>query len=315
MVPAMFTKDACVQAVEKSERWLGSLIVDPVALQTKQGMKGKKHFVELLFGYQFLHMAYQSLGDSQGMDRVAVNFKKAIASTHEDAYHDMGKISDAQFAQDSTSYLAAYQLIQWFGLNNPRYISEIKNILPRIYAYAKTRGASRRMAFVVRLQAIGLPSIDTLQGLLDASLIRKRKEYVKLDNTDVYLLVHEVFRLTKNGEQPFFLLTTQDVEYLELIFHFLLKELMASQNVDLLAEVAVAMLFIGRGGSEEWWAAVNYILQRQNTNGAFGDYESVREKVRLEGNPYDVDIGIYLHTTIGSLRVLALSIPFLKGST
>ena len=42
---------------------------------------------------------------------------------------------------------------------------------------------------------------------------------------------------------------------------------------------------------------VRALLTSQNTQGSFGDYESKRTTYRVMNNPFDIDVGAYLHNT------------------
>jgi hypothetical protein len=72
--------------------------------------------------------------------------------------------------------------------------------------------------------------------------------------------------------------------------------------MDLLAEVVVAMQQLQMHDTPSWQRAAKYIVDHQNANGSFGSYEQQRQELTAAGKPYDVDIGMYLHTTFACLR-------------
>lgn len=298
-------------SIGQIDNWLSSLVVDPITLREKQAMKGKKHFVELLLGYQDLFEVYKRLNRTEEMVRLLERVKSTIAVIDDDAYHDLAEISKMQFIEDALSYFFACYLVGWFGIDNSLYLSEIKRILPRIYEHIPARGACQRMAFIRRLKSLDLPATDTMNLLVHESLIRKKKDLASMLKADVYIIVHEVFHFTESGKHPATLLNQDDLTYLANLFGELLVLLNTPDGLDLLAEVVVAMLFLDMARTEQWWKAVDFILQQQNANGSFGSYEASREQLRLAGNPYDVDVGMYLHTTIVCLKALALAMPLL----
>lgn len=310
--PLFPNPQSLAHAIGQIDNWLSTLAVDPITLREKQAMKGKKHFVELLLGYQDLLDVYKTLNRTEEMVRVHERVKSSIAVIDNDAYHDLATIGKKQFIEDALSYLFACYLIGWFGIDNSLYLSEIKQILPRMYEHIPARGACQRMAFIRRLKSLNLPATDTMNLLVNESLIRKRKDSASMLKADVYIIVHEVFHFTESGKHPAPLLNQDDLTYLVNLFGELLVLLNTPDGLDLLAEVVVAMLFLDMAKTEQWWKAVDFILQQQNANGSFGSYEASREQLRLAGNPYDVEIGMYLHTTIVCLKVLALVMPLLE---
>lgn len=290
------------QIASRAHEWLRALTVDPLVLREKHGMKGKKHLVELLLGYQGLYTFFESTGNHNSRGKVLADARTALAVVADKAYHDLNEVDRKLLSQDSLSYLYACHFSRFFGLDTTFYLAEIKKILPRIYSHLVTRGACQRMGFVRRLGSLGLPATESIASLVAGTVIRQKKDIAKMQKIDVYLTLHEISHLTEDGRHPADFLNTDDLQYLRTLFQELLETLQSADGMDLLAEVIVAMKYLEMHDAPAWQRAVNYIVDHQNVNGSFGSYEQQRQELASAGNPYDVDIGMYLHTTTVCLR-------------
>lgn len=308
VMPELIAKEVDIreQIAHRTHQWLRGLNVDPVALREERGMKGKKHFVELLIGYRDLFNFYQSIGNQTAQQDVMVDAVRALTVIHDNSYHDLNRCTNEQFTQDSLSYLFACDLARFFGQDIGRYLLEITSILPRIYSHIATRGACQRMALVRRLKSLGLPAMESIAQLVDGTVIRRRKNIDKMQKVDVYLIVHEVFHVTDSGRHAAALLSGDDLEYLEALFRELIELLKTADGMDLLAEVIEAMKCLNMLHFPGWQSAVEYVRQHQNADGSFGSYEENRKNVAISGSRYDVDIGMYLHTSVMCLRAAIL---------
>ena len=76
------------------------------------------------------------------------------------------------------------------------------------------------------------------------------------------------------------------------------------KNVDLLAELVMIMTYLSLNDLTEFNQALEYLVDSQNDNGSFGNYEDVRELFKKDEINIDVDIYLYLHTTEVSIRAL-----------
>lgn len=295
-----------LKKIRDAEAWLDTLDADPVKLRTQRGMKGKKHFVELLLAYQNIVEFYRRLPDGvSDADRVSRHAVKLLEIVNFGSYHDLSGADDKRFKEDVLSYLYACQLAGWFGCDARLYLSEIKKILPRVYLHASTRGASQRMALIRRLAAIGLSATDAMEQLVGMTYIRQRKPLAQLLKLDVYTMVHEVFHLTNAGQHVPELLNEADMDYLKSLFGELFDPMI--EDIDLLAEVVEASFCLGEEVTDAQWKAVDFIAAHQNGNGSFGSFEDARKNLQQQGSIYDVDVGMYLHTTAVCLRTLVRS--------
>jgi hypothetical protein len=292
-----------LKKIENAEAWLNSLQVDPIRLRSQHGMKGKKHFVEWLIGYQSIIDFYRGMPDGiSEADRVRAHVLRGLDVLNTPTYHDLGSADNKQFTEDALSYLYACGLAQGFGFDTKFYLSEITKILPRIYAHASSRGAGQRMALIRRLGALCLPATDTMAPLVDKTQIRQRKPAAELLKVHVYLMAHEISHLTDAGQHPPKLLNAEDLLYLSNLLGGLLDPVL--EDVDLLSEVVEALANLGMTQNKNFRNALDFIAKQQNENGSFGAYEDERRNLSQQGSLYDVDVGMYLHATTVCLRTL-----------
>lgn len=293
-----------LEILKRAEAWMNALTVDPVQLREQYGMKGKKHFVEWLVGYRSIAEFYRRLpngGDE--ISRICLHVRNGLGVLEHSAYHDLGAVDNQRFAEDATSYLFACQLAKYFGFDDGMYRSEIRKILPRYYEFISTRGSMQRMASIRRLGALGLPATDKMESLVERSQIRQRKPLSQMLKSDVYVLIHELVHLTEMGRHPPQLLNAEDKTYLSDLFGELLYPTML-EDIDLLAEVVEALVYLRAGKTEPMHNALDWIARCQNENGSFGAYEAERPDLERQGSAYDIDVGMYLHTTIVCLKAL-----------
>lgn len=295
------------QIAIRAHEWLRALTIDPRTLREKHGMKGKKHLVELLLGYHDLYTFFESTGNHKAKEEALADARKALAVVADKTYHNLNEVDRALFSQDSLSYLYACHFSRFFGLDTTLYLAEINKILPRIYSHLITRGACQRIGFVQRLGALGLPATESIASLVAGTVIRQKKNITEMLKIDVYLMLHEISHITDDGRRPTDLLNNDDLQYLRTLFQELLETLQSADGMDLLAEVIVAMQYLQMHDAPAWQRAVKYIVDHQNANGSFGSYEQQRQELAAAGKPYDVDIGMYLHTTAVCLRAILQS--------
>ncbi len=69
------------------------------------------------------------------------------------------------------------------------------------------------------------------------------------------------------------------------------------KNVDLTAELIMVLTYLKFNNSKIFDDTLDFLMDSQNDNGSFGDYEYEREYCKKEGLLTDVDYLLYLHTT------------------
>lgn len=284
---------------EKALLWLDTLDVDPIRLRYDMGIKGKKKFVELLSIYLCL---YQTTDDNNRKKMLKDKVESLTTVTNNPLYHDLNNIDDKQFRQDSTSYFRAWYMMNEFGLNTSYYLEEIEKIMPRIYSHLPDRGINQKMAFVFYFKRLGYSINYTMKQLFDQGVIRTQKSVNDLSNMEVYYLTHEIFFLYDDDKMD--LLSKNDIEYLNENLPFLIHKYIGYKNVDLLAELIMIMTYLKFTDLEVYRIAIEFLLNSQNENGSFGDYEEEREYYENKGSKIDVDYLLYLHTTEVTLMAL-----------
>lgn len=282
---------------KKALLWLDTLNVDPIQLRDEMGIKGKKKFVELLDIYLYL---YKHTTDAHRKKIYRDKGRALTKITRNPAYHNLADITDKQFHQDILFYLRAWYIMSEFGLNTTQYIQEIKEVLPRVYAHLPYRGITQKMSFVFYFERLGYPINYTIEKLFHRSVIRCQKSIDNLSKVEVYHITHEIFHLYDDDKMN--ILSQNDTKYLSKILPALVNKYIAENNVDILAELIVIMTHLKFTHFNEYDMAIEFLLNSQNENGSFGDYEGKREYYRNRG--IDVDYLLYLHTAAVSLKAL-----------
>jgi len=277
--------------------WLAGLDVDPIKLRDEMGIKGKKNYVQVLDIYLCL---YQTTNDPKKKGEYKDEVAELIQVTKEEKYHDLNEINETQFREDSTSYLRAWYIINEFGFNTSYYITGIEKVLPRLNAHLPTRGTNQKMAFVFYYHQLGYEINYKMAELFNNSVIRTREEIQNLSELDVYFFTHEIFFLHDDAQLN--LLTSDDYEYINATIIYQINKTLVENNVDLLAELLMVMNYLNYRDMKEYETVLNYLLNNQNKNGSFGNYEGAREYYQELG--IDIDIYLYLHTTEVTLRAL-----------
>jgi hypothetical protein len=280
-------------ATSRALAWTDTLDVDPVALREEMGIPGKKTYVELLDIYYHLDMTTASPPEHRlYRDRVV----QLMNLSRGPGYHNLREIPVTEFRQDSTSYLRAWFIFDHFGLDSSEYRREIQTVLPRIQDDLPNRGINQRMAFSLYLTRLGTgPGNETMEDLFNSSVTRTHTGFENFSDTEVYVVTHEVMFL-HDGDM-LHLLTPADTRYLRAFLDHMLVRSMERNNIDLLAELCMVTEYINATDLPSYPLALDFILDRQNENGSFGDYERYRGYYLEKDPPRDVDYLFTLHTT------------------
>jgi len=281
----------------KTLDWLDTLDVNPIELRYEMGIKGKKKFVELLDSYLVLFETAENETDKSSYKS---KVEQLAQFTKDEKYHDMNDINDTQFRQDSTSYLRAWYILDKFGLDTSYYKQQIDEVLPRLDSHLPGRGINQKMAFVLYYTELGYSIDYTLEELFEYTVIRSGKNKTELDWLEVYFITHEIFALYDDNQMD--ILTSNDLAYIKDVVPYYVNDTITENDVDLLAELIMIMTYLGFEDEDYYETALEYLLESQNLDGSFGDYEYARE--HYEDLGISVEIYLYLHTTEVSLRAL-----------
>ncbi len=283
-------------AVAKVRVWMDGLTVDPIELR-RHNVKGKKKLAECLDVYARL-LDIASPGEKEAL-KTAIRDRASI--TGEARYHDLAGVSDRQFKEDSTSYLRVAFLMDRIGLDTSFYRGEIRKILPRLNAHMPTRGTDQRMAFHLYYRHFGLDEPFPLESAFQAGIIVSRRPASGFANRmDVYSLTHEVFVPYQFGDKldaEFF--SAEDKAYLRGVLAALTAAYIESNDPDVAAELSSCLSYLRFTDLPVYRRVLDYLLDCQRADGAWGDYERYRP---FYGDY--VNQGFYLHTTLVALDAL-----------
>ena len=294
-------------SLAKARAWLDEMRVDPFELRA-QGIKGKKKLVELLDSYVRLRAVLPASERPKLMQRI----KEVAAITYQARYHDMERVSDKQFKQDSTSYMRAAVLMEQLGLDTRTYRAAIKRVQPRLDGHMGRRGGHQRMAFHWYYEHFGLTEPFPLdQGYQRGVIAKRMSPYAFKKRMRVYELTHEVFIPYEFGEKldaDFF--GPEERVYLRHALERLTVLYVMADNADLVAELISCLRYLRFTDSPIYREALAYLLDAQLPEGKWGNYKRYRKKY----GDY-VDQGFYLHTTAVAIDALTVAFHFRDNSS
>jgi len=279
------------QARAAAHAWLDGLEVDPVHLH-ERNLSGIKKLGRILLTYLILS---RHPTDERDAERIRRHVTDLTASTELDAYHSFADTSEGAYE----AYLLVLHMMDEFGLETAGYHQRLRRIKPRMDVRLAPRDNWERRLFANHYDRFGL---EKPQALLHPTT-RPLSESLPLDRMSLeaaYDLTHEVLIPFDYGllREPY-RLTDEDRRYLRHALPTVLSHAMDVETLDLAAELLSCMTYLGLSGDPVYDRAVDYLLQRQNANGSWGDYE----EFRAEMGAY-LDQHIYLHTT--SVALVAL---------
>lgn len=291
-------------AIQRAKTWVDNLEIDPMELRAHR-VKGKKKLAECLDFY----IRLWSIASPEEKTLLMTEMKKRAAITYEPRYHDMGIINNRQFKEDATSYLRVAFLMDRNGMDTTRYREEIKKILPRLNAHMVIRGTDQRMAFHLYYQHFGLAEPFSLKSAFKAGVIAARKKPADFQHKmDVYSLTHEIFVPYQFGNKldaRFF--SNEDKTYLRHALDILTQHYIKLNNPDVVGELSSCLSYLQLTDLPVYRQALSYLLNRQQADGKWGNYESYR----LFYGRY-ADQGFYLHTTLVVVNALTMAFQIIN---
>lgn len=289
---------AAYQRVKSLARtWLDQLEVDPVELM-QHGVKGKKKVAEILDCYLHLFDVSTDATDRDAIHQRVADLAKQLARPE---YHDLLQLSDDEFAQNSMSYLRVAWLLERFGLDTRAYREEILRAKPRLDLHLPRRGPWQRAVFLEYYEFFGLEQPPNLAPTpLEDGVIARRVPVEQYNEAAIYNLTHEVFVAFEYGRRrnPT-RLSALDLDYARETCNELMLRCIDQKHSDLVGELLACATYLGGRDGGACRQAVGYLLDRQNANGTWGEYE----KYRPEFGKY-LEQHVYLHTTLVVLQGL-----------
>lgn len=281
----------------RARLWLDALEVDPVDLM-KHGIKGKKKLAEILDCYLSLLQHSKDPTDQAAIRRRVEDLAKQAARP---AYHDMLQLTDLEFTQNSMSYLRVAWLLGRFGLDTRAYREEILRAKPRLDAHLRTRGPWQQAMFLEYYDRFKLEKPASIpRAPMAEGVISRRLPAESYDDNAVYDITHEVFVAFDYGHQrQQTRFTPADLAHVSQVLPRLVQRYVAAKNADLVGELLSCMTYFGWHADPAHARGASYLLDAQNPNGTWGDYEAHRPQF----GKY-LDHHVYLHTTMVVLEAL-----------
>jgi len=300
-------------AIDKAVAWIDALEADPATLREKHGMRGKKHWNEKLFAYFVLATKEK---DPARRAAFVARFEKALAPARAPAFHTFDDEDKKLFREEILSYVSAYDMAARLGLAFPEWRKSIAERVPAIAKDLPNRAIHWQMTFVHLLEGLGFDMPEKLDMIAAKGLVAERRGADALSAADIYGLVHEIFVLSDQGRREPRYPSDAARLYARALLPYLSARAVRENDVDLLAEILVAMRHAGVESHSAFEDGVRHLLTRQNPNGTFGTYERRRAELARAGSQFDVDAGAYLHTTAVAVWALAEAreVPFNTSS-
>ncbi|MBI4584826.1 MAG: hypothetical protein HY717_12495 [Planctomycetes bacterium] len=282
---------------QKARAWFDQLEVDPVLL-LKKGIKGKKKLAEILDVY----LSYQKHAAEAAERQSILARARALArQTERPEYHDMLRLSDEEFTQNSMSYLRVAWLLEQLGLDIKSYRQEILKIKPRLDSHMAQRGPWQRAMFAEYYDRFGLEKPPALlNSPMQQGIVSRRLPAARYSDNDTYDFTHELFVAfdygLKRAQNRF---AAADLVYSRDTLRQLLPRYVRENNPDLAGELLSGMTYLGWHEDAEYQQVIDFLLDGQNKNGTWGSYEAHRQ---IYG-PY-LEHHVYLHTTMVVIQAL-----------
>lgn len=286
-------------ALNLARSWLDRLVVDPFALR-ERGIKGKKKLAELLDAYRRL----LTIAEPDQRPALMARIRYIADITANPRFHDLPTLDETTFKEDATSYLRIAFLLDQMGLLPPIYREEIVKAHPRLNEHMRSRGVNQQMAFHLYYRHFGLKEPFPLATAFQSGVIAARRPAAWFQRRlPVYDLTHEIFVPYEFGEKPdadFF--SAEDKAYLRPILAEVSRFYISLQDPDVVGELVSCMNYLAFKDMKEYRDAIDFLLNSQRENGAWGQYDWLRSRY----GDY-VDQAFYLHTTMVVLDALIMA--------
>lgn len=286
-------------ALARARSWLDALPLDVRELD-KKNLPGKRKLGEMLTGYKYLG----AVADPEQRRQLEQRVRALAGITQQPWYHDLLTVDDARFKRDSTSYLLVASRLEDWGLDISRYREEIKRVHSRLNQHMMSRGNHQQLAFHNYYVHFGLAEPYDLRQAATVGVIADRMSPFKMKDADVYSLTHEVFGRAQPEDVatrvPF---SADELTYLRWALDRLTVHQTIAHNLDLLSELLICIFSLGMSDLPITHEALASLLENQNANGSWGQYEEARATYGEF-----TDQAMVLHTT--SVAIYALTEAF-----
>ena len=285
------------QAQSRVFNWTQQLALEVPTMESR-GISQKKQLAE----YLSLQLQLYQNGDANAKKQIRETLKPIHAAAMDPAFHNLDSVKGTEFKKHSMSYMRIQYLFDQLGFDTSIYKEELDQVKKRMDRHLRTRGTWQRWAFNNYYDLLDYDKPRYLQNIQEfKGVIGDRLSMESYEIDQAYELVHLVFGAYNYGaKQQQTLLNADDFDYLKGILPPLALKYRSKNNRDLLAEICAAMSMAGVQ-NEELDKSIAYLLNVQNNDGTWGNYEKYRER---EGD--DIEIKAYLHTTMVVFDALSL---------
>jgi hypothetical protein len=282
--------------IERAETWLDTMPIDLEALAAR-GYGDKKRLSELLGAYWKLYRYAAPARRAEIRERL----QRFVDYTHRPDYLDLAEVDDAQFKKNSMSFLRVMWLLREMDFDVTHLRAEFEKIKPRMDAHLESRGPWQKSMFARYYDLFGFEKPEAIADTSDLKgPIGERLPIDEYDVARAYQLTHQVFVAFDYGArrvQSRF--DAGDLAYLGTTLPALVVKAQRKRNWDLMAELMTCMVYLRMTDHAEFAAGLEALLQAQNADGSWGDYERARP---IYGEYTDAKY--YLHTTAVVLETL-----------
>ncbi|MCF6351189.1 MAG: hypothetical protein L3J23_09230 [Flavobacteriaceae bacterium] len=289
-------KNTYEEALKRTHKFATELNFD-IDYIRKKGLADKKFLAEYLGLFLKLKKASKTDIEKENINQKIIPFYQ---KTKEPNFHNMAKVPDKLFKKNSMSYMRVLWLLDELEFDTNFYKKELAKIQTRMDNHMKVRGEWQKAVFDKYYDYFKIKKPITLKY---AHKLKGPISYERplsfYNRSKAYILTHFVFAAYDYGNK-----TTQtrftksEMNYLTNILPQIITKFETQNNDDLVSELLTCLVLINKDETPAFNKSYNRLLNRQNKDGSFGNYEKYRKKIGS-----DVEFRQYLHTTLVSIEM------------
>lgn len=202
------------------------------------------------------------------------------AETTRPGYHDQARCDSIAFHRASMSYLRVAWLMDRLGIDTRAYRDSIRAVADRLEGAMPGRGYWQRAMIEGYQRYFGLVrGAKPASGPLDSGLVAHRLVLDRYTVDRAYDLTHEVYAVFENPTgYPSRAFSPAERRYLDATLPALTATSVARGDVDLTAELATSMAYLGLRQDLRWRDAIRWLAARQNEDGSWGSYPDIEAR-------------------------------------
>ena len=300
--------DDYFRALARGRAWLDALEVDAADL-AKHRVKGKKKLGEIIEAYWILSTRGEN-DDEQAA--ILARVRQLLEQIEKAGYHNLIEADPGELTGASMPYLQIPWIMEQFGLDNSAYLDEVRKAQPRLdrhmgqvdrhdHRYGRYWGPWQLTWFARFYERLGLEKPAILRNVnMSQGVIARQVRPIALDTVTASDLTHEIlvaFDWGRASTQELF--DAQALPYISKALDHITRRGVQGRDAEVVAAGVSSMSYLGWRDDPACLLGIDYLLDNQNKNGSWGDYELSRP----EWGDY-LDAHAYLHTTMVSIRAL-----------